>query len=129
MEITNLREVEQVESGGDVQESVMLKREGVVGDIGEQVVTVSEVTFRPGERTRLHEHTYGQTLYVTGGQGIVATEDEEYEVSEGDLIFIPPGEVHWHGTAHEDPVEFSHLTYVVRDEVGQDTTAVGDIER
>lgn len=128
MEIRELADAEPEESGGDVQESTAMKKTGLVGDIGNQVVTVNEVTFRPGERTRLHEHTYGQLLYVTSGRGVVATEDEEREVTEGDLIFLEPNEVHWHGTSREDPQEFTHLTVVVRNEVDLDTTAVGDID-
>lgn len=127
MEIRRLSAVDPEEAGGDVQESTVLKREGIVGDIGDRVVTVSEVTFRPGERTRLHTHDYGQVLYVTRGEGVVATVDETHTVCEGDLIFVPPDEVHWHGTARDDPVEFAHITYVVRDAVGEGTTAVGDI--
>ena len=128
MEIRGVADVEPEESGGDVQESTALKKTGLVGDTGDQVVTANVVTFRPGERTRLHEHTYGQLLYVTSGRGVVATEDEEREVTEGDQVFFEPGEVHWHGTSRDDPEEFSHLTVVIRDEEGQDTTPVGDIE-
>ena len=128
MKIRELADAESEESGGDVQESTAMKKTGFAGDIGDQVVTANEVTFRSGERTRLHEHTYGQLLYVTSGRGVVATEDEEREVETGDLIFFEPGEVHWHGTSRDNPSEFTHLTVVVRDEVGQDTTAVGDLE-
>lgn len=128
MEIRALGAMDAEEVGGDVQESTALKKTGLAGDLGEQVVTANEVTFRPGERTRLHEHTYGQLLYVTRGRGVAATEDEEREVEAGDLVFFEPGEVHWHGTARDDPSEFAHLTVVVRDDVGQDTTAVGDID-
>lgn len=128
MEIRKLSEVEPEERGGAVQESTALKKDGIVGHVGEQVVTVNEVTFRPGERTKMHKHTYGQVLYVTRGSGVVATADEEHPVDEGDLIFIQPGKAHWHGTAHEDPVKFTHITYVIRDEPGKDTTPVGDIE-
>lgn len=128
MQVQKLSEVDIEEVGGDVQESTALKKEGLVGDVGDQVVTANEVTFRPGKRTNMHKHTHGQLLYVTGGRGVVGTEDEQYTVERGDLVFFHPGEVHWHGTSREDPAEFSHLTVVLRDGVGEGTIAVGDDE-
>lgn len=76
----------------------------------------------------MHKHTYGQLLYVTACQGVVGTEDEQYTVEPGDIVFFDPGEVHWHGTSREDPTEFSHLTVVLRDDVGEGTVAVGEHE-
>lgn len=126
MEIGRPQDAEAETIGGPVQESTAEKRAGVVGDLGDRVVTVSEVTFRPGERTALHYHTYGQVLFVTAGPGYVGTEDEEIRVEAGDVIFFSPGEVHWHGTGPNATESFSHLTYVIRDEVGEDTVAVTD---
>jgi quercetin dioxygenase-like cupin family protein len=65
------------------------------------------VTFSPGARLHFHTHTYEQILYVTEGKGIVATKDAEHTVTAGAAIYIPPGEVHWHG-ATED-ASFSHI--------------------
>lgn len=124
MEIQKLSEAEPEENEGGVQESTVLKKEGLVGEIGDQVVTVSEVTFRPGERTKMHKHTYGQVLYVVDGPGVVATAGNEREVDDGDLIFIPPGEEHWHGTGQDASSDFAHITYVLRDSVDEGTVAV-----
>ena len=44
---------------------------------------------------------------MTEGKGIVATEKEEISVVPGDVIFIPPGEKHWHGAVKG--ATFSHL--------------------
>lgn len=65
------------------------------------------VTFSPGARLNFHTHTYEQILYVTEGKGIVATPQEERIVTPGAVIFIPPGEVHWHGATEDS--SFSHI--------------------
>ena len=65
------------------------------------------VTFGPGAKLNFHTHSYEQILYVTEGKGIVATKDEEKIVTPGTIIFIQPGEVHWHGAT--DDSSFSHI--------------------
>ena len=55
------------------------------------------VNFSPGARTKFHTHTGDQILVVIQGKGIVATEEEETNVSFGNIIFFPAGEKHWHG--------------------------------
>lgn len=65
------------------------------------------VTFHPGTRNKFHIHDHEQILFVTHGKGIVATEKEERTVTVGDIILIPAGENHWHGTAKDSA--FSHL--------------------
>lgn len=65
------------------------------------------VTFEPGAKLNFHAHDYEQILIVTEGTGIVATHDEERTVKPGDIVYIAPDEVHWHG-ATENEV-FSHI--------------------
>jgi quercetin dioxygenase-like cupin family protein len=65
------------------------------------------VTFPPGTRTKLHIHDHEQILYILRGKGIVADKKGERVVTEGDTIFIPAGENHWHGAAKDS--WFSHL--------------------
>jgi 4-carboxymuconolactone decarboxylase len=56
------------------------------------------VTFEPGARTAWHTHPLGQTLIVTAGLGWVQTEGSPKEdIRAGDIVWIPPGEKHWHG--------------------------------
>ncbi|MDZ5696600.1 MULTISPECIES: cupin domain-containing protein [Phyllobacteriaceae] len=61
------------------------------------------VTFEPGARTAWHSHPMGQTLFVTAGTGrIQAWEGPIREVKAGDVVWIPPGEKHWHGAAPDN---------------------------
>jgi len=56
------------------------------------------VMFTPGSRTAWHRHIAGQVLYVTGGAGIVANDrGERVEMTAGDTVVVPAGELHWHG--------------------------------
>ena len=56
------------------------------------------VTFEPGARTAWHTHPLGQTLIVTSGTGWVQMEGGPKEdIRPGDIVWIPPGEKHWHG--------------------------------
>ncbi len=61
-------------------------------------INAVRVTFEPGARTAWHTHPLGQTLYVVAGCGRVQTEGEPVrEIRAGDVVWIPPGEKHWHG--------------------------------
>jgi 4-carboxymuconolactone decarboxylase len=60
----------------------------------------SLVTFEPGARTAWHTHPLGQILIVTAGTGRVQRwADPVEEIHQGDVVWIPPGQKHWHGAA------------------------------
>jgi len=60
----------------------------------------SLVRFEPGARTAWHTHPLGQILIVTAGTGRVQRwGDPVEEIREGDVVWIPPGQKHWHGAA------------------------------
>jgi len=61
-------------------------------------VAGASVTFEPGARTAWHAHPLGQTLIVTAGCGWAQREGGSIqEIHPGDVVWIPPGEKHWHG--------------------------------
>jgi quercetin dioxygenase-like cupin family protein len=58
----------------------------------------NSVTFEPGARTAWHTHPLGQILIVTAGCGCVQRWGGPMEeIRPGDVVWIPPGEKHWHG--------------------------------
>lgn len=58
----------------------------------------ASVTFEPGSRTAWHTNPLGQILIVTAGCGLVQRSDGPVEeIRPGDVVWIPPGEKHWHG--------------------------------
>jgi quercetin dioxygenase-like cupin family protein len=67
----------------------------------------SLTTFGIGGRLNWHTHDSEQFLYVTEGRGIVATKDKEHVITPGCMVYIPAGEVHWHGATEESSM--THL--------------------
>jgi len=76
--------------------------------IGATDLKLDIITFPPGVRNRLHRHTYDQVLYILAGEGIVATENEQEIVTPGVVVFIPRGELHWHGAT--EATSFQHIS-------------------
>lgn len=68
----------------------------------------AHVTFEPGARTAWHTHPAGQTLIVTFGRGRVQREGGPIEeISQGDVVWFPAGEKHWHGASPDTAM--SHI--------------------
>lgn len=58
------------------------------------------VTFEPAARTAWHTHPLGQTLIVTSGLGRMQRMGGPIEeIRPGDVVWIEPGEKHWHGAS------------------------------
>ncbi len=102
------------------------------------------VTFKKGCRTRPHIHATDQTLVAIKGKGIVVVVDRieinndgksaiikslsevtsssssVIELSEGDLICVPAGKLHWHGAlvnSTDESDAFSHLAIRKRTDI------------
>ncbi len=74
-------------------------------------VSTAAVTFEPGARTAWHTHPLGQTLVVTAGCGRAQRwGGPSEELRPGDVVWIPPGEKHWHGAA--PATGMSHISIV-----------------
>jgi quercetin dioxygenase-like cupin family protein len=83
-------------------------------------VGCAHVRFSPGARTHWHTHPKGQTLYVTDGVGLVCRRGgEPEELRPGDVIFIEPGEEHWHGAASDH-----FMAHVAMQEADEDGVVV-----
>jgi quercetin dioxygenase-like cupin family protein len=74
-------------------------------------VSIASVTFEPGARTAWHSHPLGQTLIVTDGCGRVQRWDGLVEeIRPGDVVWISPGEKHWHGAT--STTAMTHISIV-----------------
>jgi quercetin dioxygenase-like cupin family protein len=74
-------------------------------------ITVIAVQFAPGARSDWHSHPGGQVLYVVSGAGLVQTDEgSTIEISPGDIVYAPPGELHWHGARPGSPMMHLSLT-------------------
>ena len=65
------------------------------------------INFGKGVRNKFHAHDCEQILIVTAGKGVIATEMEEKRLTVGDIVLIPAGEKHWHGSGGDS--DFSHI--------------------
>jgi 4-carboxymuconolactone decarboxylase len=80
----------------------------------------ASVTFAPAARTAWHSHALGQILVVTGGVGRVQRWDDPIEeIRTGDVVWIPPGQKHWHGASPNNSM--SHIG-IVESPGGERTT-------
>jgi quercetin dioxygenase-like cupin family protein len=76
--------------------------DGVRNPDEQSAVGCAHVRFTPGARTVWHRHPRGQTLYVTDGIGYVGTRGAAVQqIRPGDVVYIEPGEEHWHGASAE----------------------------
>jgi len=76
-------------------------------------VSGARVTFERGARTAWHSHPLGQTLIVTSGVGRVQRwGDPVDEIRAADVVWIPPGQKHWHGAS--PTTSMSHIAIVER---------------
>lgn len=88
---------------GDVWFGPLSQVDGALNALG--------VQFSPGARTDWHWHPDGQVLYVVAGSGLVQTDKgATVEISPGDVVYSPPGEVHWHGAQEHIPMTHLSLT-------------------
>lgn len=55
---------------------------------------VNEFEVAGGGAVEPHSHPTHEFYYVTSGRGIMRIEDSEQEISQGDLVYIPPNKVH-----------------------------------
>src|SRR5580693_2438738 len=99
-------------------------------------IVANRVAFEPGARTAWHSHPLGQTLYVISGVGRVQTEGGPLrEIRPGDVVWIPPGEKHWHGgapttgmthIAMQESLNGSHATWMEQVTDAQYSAKIGE---
>jgi quercetin dioxygenase-like cupin family protein len=77
------------------------------------------VAFAPGARNAWHTHPHGQTLHVVSGVGLIQLAGQPSQlIRPGDVIWIEPGERHWHGAAPDHTMV--HLAIQEADDAGVD---------
>ena len=78
------------------------------------------VSFDVGARSAWHSHPGGQILHVLAGAGLIGLKNgTRQKIAAGDTVWIPPGELHWHGAGAETDLE---QVEIVETEAGFVTT-------
>jgi quercetin dioxygenase-like cupin family protein len=71
------------------------------------LVQGASVRFEPGARTAWHTHPLGQTLPVTAGRGLAQRWGGPIEeIRQGDVVWFPGSEKHWHGATPTTPMTY-----------------------
>ncbi len=60
----------------------------------------------PGGHTPLHSHPWEHEVYVISGQATVVGGGQEKRITQGDVVFIPPNEVHQFSNPSREKVCF-----------------------
>lgn len=61
---------------------------------------------KPGAAVGKHRNTIEHEQYVLEGSYTIGIGETEYEVGEGDSVFIPAGTVHWYRNDGDLPVTY-----------------------
>lgn len=111
----------QTVAGPEAQFTGTVQIDGIRTPDVQSALGCAHVRFSPGARTAWHHHPKGQTLYVTDGIGLVARRGAGVqEIRPGDVVYIEPGEEHWHGAT---PARFmAHIAMQEADEKGEVVT-------
>lgn len=56
--------------------------------------------------TPYHQHEWEHEVFVKDGEGIVVSEGKEFPFKPGDVIFIPPDEIHQFKNTSDKKLEF-----------------------
>ena len=65
------------------------------GQFGSKRMAITLVQGEPGSEQPVHSHPEAEQSYVVvAGAGRMRVDDEEQDVAEGTLVFVPPGTVH-----------------------------------
>jgi quercetin dioxygenase-like cupin family protein len=60
----------------------------------------------PGGFTPRHHHPYEHEVFVLEGEGVVLEGDREHALRSGDVVFVPPNEVHQFRNTGHTPLKF-----------------------
>ena len=106
MEIRRMSEIPKESAAGPLFTGDDVGRQQLAPESND--FNISVVHFGTGIKNKLHYHESDQILIVTGGVGVVGNAEGETKVEEGDVVFAPAGEQHYHGAAPDN--SFAHIT-------------------
>ena len=77
----------------------------VDSEAGASNVSVGWISFEPGAKTDDHVRSVEETIVVIRGETVIISEGQDYKLSPGDAIFIPPGTTHRHENRGSEVLE------------------------
>lgn len=61
---------------------------------------------QPGGHTPHHQHDFEHEVLIIGGQGLARGQEGDYRLKAGDVVWIPPNEMHQFQNTGSEPLEF-----------------------
>lgn len=74
-------------------------------------------SMEPGGGMPLHTNLVEHEQYVLGGHARIGIDGDEFEVQQGDVVFIPGGAPHYYQNIGDEPFEFLCLVPNQPDEI------------
>ena len=66
--------------------------------VGAKNIMIGWITFPPRFESDKHLREVEELLVPLEGEGYIRTTEGEFDIAPGMIIFLPPGDAHWHGT-------------------------------
>ena len=105
MKIKRLREHEQTPVTMDGAQGARMRM--LIGPTeGAKVFHMRHFEIAPGGHTPHHRHDYEHEILILRGAGLVKSESGEHPCRDGDVIWMPPNELHQFRSVGTDPLEF-----------------------
>jgi quercetin dioxygenase-like cupin family protein len=102
MQVIKIADAPKIERPGTIMPDTGVNVQRLLRESTKEVwFTVAN--FSPGVENQYHVHHHEQVVLVLSGKGIAATKTEEHVVQQGELVFIPEGEVHRHAAPPDSP--------------------------
>lgn len=108
---TNTVESNVVQAGTGTQMQVLISPEEAPN------FAMRRFSMEPGGGMPLHTNLVEHEQYVLSGRARIGIGDEEFEVQQGNVVFIPGGAPHYYQNIGDEPFEFLCLVPNQPDEI------------
>jgi len=113
--VRNYQEVEEEETNFEGVKIRWL----IVPKMGAKNFAMRYFSMAPNSTIPEHSHDWEHEIFVLRGRGIITGEGKEHEVKDGDVVYIPPTEVHGYRALNEG-LEFLCLIPAKKEAIPED---------
>ncbi len=98
---------EHVQNDVDLPGAKRVRMRMLVGpDEGAKIFHMRHFEVAPGGHSPHHKHDYEHEVLILKGKGTVKSEAGDRPCSPGDVVWVPPNEMHQFQNAGDEPLEF-----------------------
>lgn len=74
--------------------------------VGAKNIEIGWISFPPRFESEKHLREVEELLIPLEGKGYIKTVEEEFDIAPGMIIFLAPGDAHWHGTRESSLTQY-----------------------